>query len=1787
MKEILLIIFTLISLIKLLQSQKQGQLNNNFKGQFETYLIKIYLYDNFTNTSDDQNFYYFSYIKNTSKFLYYVINKRSKEIEFIGDELTVPSIFKESKFITVSFYDNSSYIYYLIEKNNDKYIGVYSILSHMLIYNRKVDKNTTFVYNKPKGKDLHLLEFFIGNENTTTTECPFKNDEDPCTIPNNLNIDLENNSTKLIKCDNKKVIYEVSNLTYCINECPNKYIVKDNKCSFECGNGKYHLNLEKCVSRCDESEIKINKNYCLSCELSKKIKGINNEICVDNCTDLYNVSYIENNQCIKKCKIGSLFNSTHCVHCKDNGLFLNESIMKCVDKCENDIYDEYNICFNCRDRGLIYYEKTINNKTEKGCIKDCSDLNLEFDKKNKICKQCQENYIFHKEIKECISKNNCKKNINKEVCENCLDYINNDNKCINYENDITYCNIGSSIEFDKKKCRNCSDDFFLYLNNSCVQNCDLYNVKDKYTCLDCINEDKNKFYENFNCVEKCSAQKQIVNNICLNCKDAGKKYYDKEGCIYNCPNYTMDEETYCTTCLQMNPLKPYYNIKNNTCTKECDENQVKAKKNNIDVCETCKLIFNESCYKGEKCPDHTFQNGIRCGICNNSQIYFNKGCIDKCIEGYINKTDHNNIKFCKNCIFFLENECINDSCENHNSFPYNKIISDYNTTICQKCVCNEKGGICQKKLNYDKSDYFCNCSNNYYGDFCHIFHMNKTKDFYIYLYTKFPPTYKNRVGFKYKYNGKEKIKQITWGIEKNCFSKHSMDEKEYINGINEDIFILNGNILYSPSCNNTISANLTLNNGNSLKDELVINNIIIDIDKYVIFNYKVNDSNNYCPLKNNISFNINLTYWNSSYNFSYQLLYDRNERFDQNIYFEFTKEFYHNQFINNFISPGKNFALKIKSRNGEYMIKKNYQIVKYKENCYNINEVFKKNDNSFVIFSKLLYLFDYYNNNKSFTLNLTINHLNDIQDFLIKEFNEKLKEEEIENINSEKYNENYYKEKYFYKSRGDNLYNLKSNSFELLIRLMLTYLYDNEPNNFEKGVEILSNTTKILFNYKLDFLNNFNISYLSDTYNIFINKIINENKINNRNKIFNILFLDIQKLTSIISHSIIVGEMFELSKENINFQIEKLGKNQNIMAINNYTPKRKIIDKLEEFNKNIELYIENKELNNIINEINQFEKVNKTNISVSIVSFNNINYLKNFVNSTQIELKNVISKNFKIINLLSDNLYNPYIQKKHYFYQIQFRVEKPYKKNNTFCAPINYIDKNDTENYCKTYFKQIQENKKKEEIIICECNKFTQIGVFENEYLANFYKNIQFDVKKYNNLLSNIILITSFGILSFFSIILLCFDLNEEKKMEKLKKMEEIEKVKYYYDKVSYLDNINVISFSWNLFYFYSPFCQIFNIHSFKFPRHTRFMIELIKILLTLIITILNYRKGDISKLNNFINQRNYDKKNESIHFLLFKLQSKTMNFLFILCVYFIINIIFDYIYKILGNESIYKEKWKQMKTLITDFTYNEVKFESLFDEKWKKIRIKIFALSKICGESILKGLKRKDKFSKYLNQSKNIGSINDSSSVNDSNLKEPLIGKSENFLDNSSQANIFVKKDKKLSKYEKIKNIFQKYNTIQKNKREGNESNNDTFTVSKVENDFNELNPNSGNLFWNIFSNIILIFFIFLFERILKYFVDEVSEIYGFSLVFIWYIPTIIIIIFYNFVINYLVCVLISFIFYKSYYRTPSKIKKWFINKLIRNYKYYFKIKILISKNKSDIDDTIKNIIKKDNYLN
>ena len=97
--------------------------------------------------------------------------------------------------------------------------------------------------------------------------------------------------------------------------------------------------------------------------------------------------------------------------------------------------------------------------------------------------------------------------------------------------------------------------------------------------------------------------------------------------------------------------------------------------------------------------------------------------------------------------------------------------------------------------------------------------------------------------------------------------------------------------------------------------------------------------------------------------------------------------------------------------------------------------------------------------------------------------------------------------------------------------------------------------------------------------------------------------------------------------------------------------------------------------------------------------------------------------------------------------------------------------------------------------------------------------------------------------------------------------------------------------------------------------------------------------------------------------------------------------------------------------------------------------------------------------------------------------------------------------------------------------------------------------------------------------EGIMKTLIDEVYEEYENNIIFTWLIPTLFLIVFYNFFFNYIFCLFISYIFFKSYYRKSSKIKKWFIKRLIKKYKYLYKIMLLITNNKSDIECTIETL--------
>ena len=86
-----------------------------------------------------------------------------------------------------------------------------------------------------------------------------------------------------------------------------------------------------------------------------------------------------------------------------------------------------------------------------------------------------------------------------------------------------------------------------------------------------------------------------------------------------------------------------------------------------------------------------------------------------------------------------------------------------------------------------------------------------------------------------------------------------------------------------------------------------------------------------------------------------------------------------------------------------------------------------------------------------------------------------------------------------------------------------------------------------------------------------------------------------------------------------------------------------------------------------------------------------------------------------------------------------------------------------------------------------------------------------------------------------------------------------------------------------------------------------------------------------------------------------------------------------------------------------------------------------------------------------------------------------------------------------------------------------------------------------------------------------MKNMIYKVYEEFENYIIYAWLIPSFISLIIYNFVINFLVCIGISLIFFKSFYRISSKLKK-----LTYKYKHFYKIMVLISNHKNDIDSAI-----------
>ena len=360
-------------------------------------------------------------------------------------------------------------------------------------------------------------------------------------------------------------------------------------------------------------------------------------------------------------------------------------------------------------------------------------------------------------------------------------------------------------------------------------------------------------------------------------------------------------------------------------------------------------------------------------------------------------------------------------------------------------------------------------------------------------------------------------------------------------------------------------------------------------------------------------------------------------------------------------------------------------------------------------------------------------------------------------------------------------------------------------------------------------------------------------------------------------------------------------------------------------------------------------------------------------------------------------------------------------------------------------------------------------------------------------------------------------------------------------------------------------------------------MIEMIKILITLICTLyFNFYKKTFKQIKDFMEERKFEDKDIKRYYY------KTEWIVIIICsllslfFYIIVSLLFDFLYNYIGFGQMNEKKFKPIKIVLSKFIYNKVRLDGLMDEKGIKLRTRIYAFSKIMGEKIIKNLQRKqDKLAKYLNEQEK---------EKDSTREIIDSGNSgkEHFLDDDKSnqtsfiSNISLRKKKKISnKYNKYSEIFKRYMTIHNNKIEDklkNEENDNLFSITEILEEENEY-LNNEYICWNIISNLVLIALIIVIEIEMKQLVDAVYQEYEGYIINHWLIPSLIAIIFYNFIFHLIICFIISSIFFRASYRTHSQFKKKIFKKLIINYMYLYKIMILITKNKTDIDSTLNNI--------
>ena len=239
-------------------------------------------------------------------------------------------------------------------------------------------------------------------------------------------------------------------------------------------------------------------------------------------------------------------------------------------------------------------------------------------------------------------------------------------------------------------------------------------------------------------------------------------------------------------------------------------------------------------------------------------------------------------------------------------------------------------------------------------------------------------------------------------------------------------------------------------------------------------------------------------------------------------------------------------------------------------------------------------------------------------------------------------------------------------------------------------------------------------------------------------------------------------------------------------------------------------------------------------------------------------------------------------------------------------------------------------------------------------------------------------LILSFLIIPILSIILILFDMCEDRTIKKEISLPSNLKVSNEYNsfKNTFIIRAKYL-FSWFLFKYHYPITNIIFIYHYNHPRYIRLIIYIITILFNTLISAVIYV--------SVMTKEKYG----------FSFRNIIISFLFSLIVSIIMDFILNYIMKFIFEfHEIRREIFKKKLETLRKYIYYNVKKDILFNSKWHFIRNRMITYCRICGPLLLSQVK-KNKYQKYVkNKSKNKNEIQ-------SNIISDLISNDSSWISN------------------------------------------------------------------------------------------------------------------------------------------------------------------------------------------